>query len=74
MTYYDINYLGTSPGFITTAQAKRVDNVFEVRPAFEVRFSRHLFGSVFYLFRTAQSAQWDGWTDNQIGTRFSWAF
>ncbi len=74
MTYYDINYLGTSPGFVTTEQASRVDNAFEVRPAFEVRFSRHLFGSLFYLFRTVQSAQWDGWTDNQIGTRFSWTF
>ena len=74
MTYYDINYLGTSPGFAAAGQARRVDNVFEIRPAFEVRFTRHLFGSLFYLFRTVQSAQWDGWTDNQVGTQFTWTF
>ena len=74
MTYYDINYLGTSPGFAATEQARRVDNFFEVTPAFEVRFTRHLFGSLYYRFRTVQSAQWDGWTDNQVGARFTWTF
>ena len=74
MTYYYADYRATSPGLATTEQAHRVDNFVEVRPAFEVRFTRHLVGSLFYLFRTVQSAQWDGWTDNQVGMRLTWTF
>jgi hypothetical protein len=74
MTYYSFDYRATSPDLVIAEQARRVDNFIEVRPAFEVRFTRNLVGSLFYLFRTVQSAQWDGWTDNQVGTRVTWTF
>ena len=74
MTYYYSDYLTTSSDMLPTQQADRVDNFIEVRPAIEARFSHHLVGSLFYLFRTDRSAQWPGWTDNQVGTRFTWTF
>jgi hypothetical protein len=74
ITYYYADYVATSPDLVSSEQAHRADNFFEVRPAVEVRFTRHLVGSLFYQFRTVQSAQWDGWTDNQVGARFTWTF
>jgi hypothetical protein len=74
MTYYYSDYLTTSSDMPAIQQANRVDNFIEIRPAIEVRFSHHLVGSLFYLFRTDQSAQSSGWTDNQVGTRFTWSF
>jgi hypothetical protein len=74
MTYYYSDYLTTSSDMPTTQQADRVDNFIEIRPTIEVRFSHHLVGSLFYLFRTDQSAQSFGWTDNQLGTRLTWTF
>ena len=74
MTYYTTDYLATSPSLANTEQASRADHFFEIKPALEVRFTRHLVGSLYYLFRTLQSAQPGGWTDNQVGTRFTWTF
>lgn len=74
LTCYTIDYLATSPALIATEKAHQTDTYFEVRPAYEVQFSHHLFGSVFYLFRTLKADQGAGWTDNQIGTRLTWTF
>jgi hypothetical protein len=74
MTYYYANYLATSSAFLSTSPTYQVDDFFEVRPALEVRFDRHLVGSLFYLFRTVQSKQGDGWIDNQVGMRFTYGF
>jgi hypothetical protein len=74
MTYYHDVYSPTSPGGGAAHPSDRVDDFIEIRPALEVRFSRHLVGDLYYLFRTDRSAQWDGWTENQVGARLTWSF
>jgi hypothetical protein len=74
ITYYDLNYLATTPALAASGQANTVNNYIEVRPALEVRFTRHLVGSLFYLFQTVQAPLGGGWTDNQVGTRVTWTF
>jgi hypothetical protein len=74
ITYYDFNYLATSQALVASGQASTLNNYIEVRPELEIRFTRHLVGSLFYLFRTLQASRGDGWTDNQVGTRLTWTF
>jgi hypothetical protein len=73
-TYYYANYLATSPALVPTEFARAVDNFIEARPTLEVRFNRHLVGKLFYLYRSIQSRQRQGWVDQQFGTRFIWTF
>jgi hypothetical protein len=74
IAYYDFNYLATSQALVASGQASTLNNYIEVRPELEIRFTRHLVGSLFYLFRTMQASRGDGWTDNQVGTRLTWTF
>jgi hypothetical protein len=73
-TYYYSDYLETSPTLLSTQPIHEVDNFIEIRPSFKVRFSQHLAGTVYYLFRTVQSRQWDGWADQQLGVRLTWTY
>lgn len=74
MTGYSSDYVATTQKLLSTDQAHRTDTFIEVKPALSIRFTRHWYGRLFYLFRTVQSGLWDGWTDNQVGSELTWTF
>ena len=71
--YYTMDYTPTVPNS-PSSDVGRKDDYLQARLGFEVRFTRHLVGTLAYTLRTVDSNTWDGFTDNQIGTHVTWTF
>lgn len=70
LDYFTFDYLATAQSAVTG----RTDNYVAARLGLEVHFSRHLIGNAFYLFRTLNSNQYDGFSNNQIGAQLTWRY
>ena len=65
--YDNYSYLANARQTVTD----RSDNYFLARVSFDVRFTKHLDGEVFYQFRTLDSSQADGFSNNQAGLQLT---
>ena len=65
-----LDYLATAQNSSTD----RTDNYVVARLGFEFRFSRHMVGNAFYQFRTLDSNQSDGFSNNQVGLQLAFLY
>ncbi len=58
----------------TTLSAGLSDNYFSVNAGLEMKVTKHLQARLFYQFRTWESNQSAGWSDNQVGTQITLSY